>query len=151
MAIPIVCWAVSVSVMSLGIVPATLSIGAWVWPVSTVFVTLPAFLAIIFVLLKQLAADRREKQRLAHEVEAARVVQQLMLSRCVHEPGEYRIEAEYRPALEVGGDFYYTHHEASDAMVVMLGDVSGKGLTAAMRVAVIFGLLRDREECQPRE
>jgi serine phosphatase RsbU (regulator of sigma subunit) len=76
------------------------------------------------------------------ELEAARQVQQVIL------PGEmdvvpgYSVETVYRPAQQVGGDFFQVWPTADGGLLLVLGDVSGKGLSAAMQVAVLVGSLR---------
>jgi hypothetical protein len=83
-------------------------------------------------------------QRLASELEAARAVQQLLLPKSLRR----EVEAIYLPASEVGGDFYFTE-SADDGMLIVVGDVSGKGLKAAMIVSVLLGALRARRSNQP--
>jgi hypothetical protein len=107
--------------------------------------------AMMILLLRRLAADRQEKQRLAAELEAARVVQQLLLSQASVDGGVYEIETVYEPAQHVGGDFFWVRTDADGALLVMVGDVSGKGMKAAMLVTLIMGVLRQRAERQPEE
>ena len=102
-----------------------------------------------FVLLRRLVADRREKQRLASELEAARAVQQLLLPNATLNSARYETEAVYQPAQEVGGDFYWTRSDSDDALIVLVGDVSGKGLKAAMLVSVAVGILRNEKSASP--
>jgi serine phosphatase RsbU (regulator of sigma subunit) len=52
------------------------------------------------------------------------------------------IEAAYLPAQEVGGDFYQVFPQTDGSIVVVVGDVSGKGLKAAMTSALAIGALR---------
>jgi len=52
------------------------------------------------------------------------------------------IEAAYFPALEVGGDFYQVMEQGDGSTLIVLGDVSGKGLKAAMTGALAIGALR---------
>jgi len=119
-------------------------IGRYAWSIHEVMVWVLAFL-IALLLLRRLIADRREKLRLAGELEAARVIQQLLLKApAMREPG-LSIEAVYEPAQEVGGDFYYV----LDGQLVVLGDVSGKGLKAAMLVTLLIGVLRNTKERRP--
>lgn len=92
-------------------------------------------------LLLSLAADRREKERLASEMDAARGLQKVLLTPPPETPG-FAVEAIYEPAQEVGGDFYWTRVEPGGGITVVVGDVSGKGLRAAMLVAVVMGILR---------
>jgi len=56
-------------------------------------------------------------------------------------PG-YAIEAAYRPAAEVGGDFYQILPQADSSTLIVVGDVSGKGLKAAMTGALAIGAIR---------
>ena len=56
-------------------------------------------------------------------------------------PG-FAITSAYRPAQEVGGDFFQVIMNADGTAIIVLGDVSGKGLKAAMTVAMIVGAVR---------
>jgi serine phosphatase RsbU (regulator of sigma subunit) len=85
-------------------------------------------------------------QRLSSELEAARAVQQLLLPRSMRR----EVEAIYLPASEVGGDFYFTE-SVDGGLFVVVGDVSGKGLKAAMIVSVLLGALRARRSNRPAE
>ncbi len=103
---------------------------------------------ILAMLIRRLSADRREKQRLASEFEAARVVQHLLLTAPAAVPC-FEVEAVYEPAQEVGGDFYWTRATPGGSLIVVLGDVSGKGLKAAMLVSVAVGILRNEKSASP--
>ena len=53
------------------------------------------------------------------------------------------IESEYRPALEVGGDFFQIiPHKTDGSLLIVAGDVTGKGLKAGMLVALLVGAIR---------
>jgi serine phosphatase RsbU (regulator of sigma subunit) len=54
----------------------------------------------------------------------------------------YAANSAYQPALQVGGDFFQMIEQAGGSAVLILGDVSGKGLTAAMTVLLIVGAVR---------
>ena len=57
------------------------------------------------------------------------------------------IEHEYRPAREVGGDFYQIiPHPADGSLLIVAGDVTGKGLQAGMLVALLVGAIRSTSE-----
>jgi serine phosphatase RsbU (regulator of sigma subunit) len=58
----------------------------------------------------------------------------------------YAIQGAYHPALEVGGDFFQIIPLKNAATLIILGDVSGKGLKAAMNVALIIGTVRTLAE-----
>ena len=84
----------------------------------------------------------REQSRLESELEAARQVQQLIVPEQAAQVPGYAIEAVYQPASQVGGDFYQVIPTEGGELLVVLGDVSGKGLPAAMLVAVVVGAVR---------
>jgi phosphoserine phosphatase RsbU/P len=102
-------------------------------------------LAIFVILMRRTLADRRTQQRMAQELEAARQVQNLLVSGGQTAAENLEISTAYLPAEEVGGDFYYV----LDGHVVVLGDVSGKGLKAAMLVSLLIGVLRDTTQRRP--
>jgi hypothetical protein len=104
-------------------------------------------LLFIFFMARQAAQDRSERERLASELEAGRVMQQLLLPKA-EAPG---VEAVYQPAAEVGGDFYYVEPQADGGLLVVVGDVSGKGLKAAMLVSMVIGALRRDRRASPGE
>ena len=57
------------------------------------------------------------------------------------------IESEYRPAREVGGDFFQIIPHAGDgSLLIVAGDVTGKGLKAGMLVALLVGAIRSTAE-----
>jgi len=102
-------------------------------------------LVIFALLMRRTIADRRAQLRMAEELEAARQVQQLLVSGADSMAKPFEIEAAYLPAQEVGGDFYYI----LDGHVLVVGDVSGKGLKAAMLVSLLIGVLLDTTERSP--
>jgi serine phosphatase RsbU (regulator of sigma subunit) len=78
-------------------------------------------------------------------MESAQTVQALLLNQAM--PAE--MEAVCLPASEVGGDFYQVVELADGARLVMVGDVSGKGLKAAMLVAVVVGAVGSTKSSAP--
>jgi hypothetical protein len=83
-----------------------------------------------------------EKLSLESEMAAAREVQRVMVPESLPAVSGYAIESVYRPASEVGGDFFQVIPLKSGRTLVVIGDVSGKGLRAAMIVSLIVGMLR---------
>ena len=118
------------------------------WSIHTAALTLAAA-TLSLLLMRQLTLDRRERQRLSTEVDAAKAVQQLLVPRAVAPAGAFVIGAVYEPAQEVGGDFYWTRTEPDGSLLVAVGDVSGKGLKAAMLVSVCVGILRNEKSRSP--
>ena len=58
----------------------------------------------------------------------------------------FTVETEYCPAQTVGGDFFQTLSKPDGSLLVVIGDVSGKGVSAAMLVAVLVGAIRNQAE-----
>jgi hypothetical protein len=83
-----------------------------------------------------------EKTALENEMAAAREVQRVMVPEVLPPIRGYALESIYRPAAEVGGDFFQVIPLQSGRTLVVIGDVSGKGLRAAMIVSMIVGMLR---------
>jgi len=97
------------------------------------------------ILHQRAAATEAEQERLKYEVEAAAEVQSLLLP-----PAALAgVDAVYLPASEVGGDFYQVLDREDGSRIVAVGDVSGKGLKAAMLVSVVVGALRQSRESSP--
>jgi serine phosphatase RsbU (regulator of sigma subunit) len=99
-------------------------------------------LAVLAILPLRFARSRRDEERLAGEMESARTVQQVLVPAEVPEIPGFRIESIYKPAGQVGGDFFQIIPLASGSTVIVIGDVSGKGMPAAMTVALLVGTLR---------
>ncbi len=103
------------------------------------------------MLCAEMVETARERAAYAAELQAASSVQQLLLqSASLPTPG-FRVESVYLPASEVGGDFFLVQPAPNGSITAILGDVSGKGLTAAMRVAMILGVLRRETSHNPAE
>lgn len=134
----------------LGVVPNSVNLGSWWWPPTSTLSTIGTSI-IMAILLRQLASDRKEKQRLASEFEAARAIQQLLLAQAHPDSSNLTIDAVYLPASEVGGDFYHIRSLPHGAILVAVGDVSGKGLKAAMMVSLIMGHLQRETSDSPAE
>jgi len=88
----------------------------------------------------------RQQAVLEGEVAAAREVQQVLLPELVETVPGFRIEAIYEPAQQVGGDFFQILPDAEGGLLVVVGDVAGKGLPAAMLVSVLVGSIRTAAE-----
>jgi len=117
-----------------------LEIRGWEWSLLPGIVTLFGF-ATLAIFFRDLVLDRRDKQRLAAELEAARMVQQALIpTQTPHIPG-FQIASVYRPFGEVGGDFFQILPTPSGGVLIASGDVSGKGMPAAMTVSLLIGTL----------
>lgn len=100
------------------------------------------------VLAQRAWAEWRARDSLQAEFETAREMQQSLVSPAGDVPG-FRIESVYKPARHVGGDFYYIRPVKQDGLLVVVGDVSGKGLRAAMTVNLVIGALRTMPALTP--
>lgn len=83
-----------------------------------------------------------EKQRLMKDMEFARTVQESFLPQQAPEIANYRFSAHYTPAQEVGGDFYDFIRLERERTGIVIGDVSGKGVPAALYMAKLGSDLR---------
>jgi hypothetical protein len=96
----------------------------------------------LFIMLGQRAwGSWRSRDELRVEFDAAREVQQKLVAPAVDVPG-FKIDSVYSPAKQVGGDFFRVAPETDGSILIVVGDVSGKGLPAAMTVSAIIGALR---------
>jgi serine phosphatase RsbU (regulator of sigma subunit) len=75
-------------------------------------------------------------------MQSAREIQQVLIPEALPALKGYAVTSAYQPALEVGGDFFQMLPNPDGSTIVSLGDVSGKGLKAAMNVSMIVGVLR---------
>ncbi|MGA7521299.1 MAG: PP2C family protein-serine/threonine phosphatase [Acidobacteriaceae bacterium] len=130
--------------------PYSFSVGSWRWyygPLATVLFGATA----ITIFVRELIRDQREKQRMAAELEAGRAVQQVLLGTEMPATPGLRIKSVYKPAGEVGGDFFQVIPASESGILLVVGDVSGKGLQAAMTVSAILGALRMAPALRPAE
>jgi hypothetical protein len=97
-------------------------------------------LAIIMIL--RATRTSRQQALLEGELEAAREVQQIILPEQIETIPGFAIESAYEPAQQVGGDFFQIMPSDDGGLLLVLGDVAGKGLPAAMLVSVLVGAIR---------
>ena len=88
-------------------------------------------------------AQVRERERITQELRVARLIQQQFLPAGVPDIPGWRIGAYYRPAREVGGDFYDFLDLSDGRVAIVIGDVTDKGVPAALVMATTRGLLRE--------
>jgi hypothetical protein len=100
--------------------------------------------AVLFVLLlRRLLFSIKQQRLLALDVKQAQEVQRVILPEDIPSVPGLTIENEYRPAREVGGDFFQILPNAADgSLLIVAGDVAGKGLQAGMLVALLVGAIR---------
>ena len=90
----------------------------------------------------RLHREALEKERLEREMELASQIQRGILPRDLPELTSFDLAGWTRPARHVGGDFYDVVPLSSGRYAIVLADVSGKGVPAALLVSTIHSLLR---------
>jgi serine phosphatase RsbU (regulator of sigma subunit)/anti-sigma regulatory factor (Ser/Thr protein kinase) len=93
-------------------------------------------------LVRDHEAEVRERSRIEQELRVATLIQQQFLPRELPSVDGWRLEAFYRPAREVGGDFYDFIELPDDRLGIVVGDVTDKGVPAALIMAKTHSLLR---------
>jgi len=102
-------------------------------------------LAIIYAVYRYMQEASRRQRTLEQEFKSARELQQVLIPEELPELPGFAVTSAYRPAQEVGGDFFQIiplEGEFAGFTLILLGDVSGKGLKAAMTVSLIVGAAR---------
>ena len=91
---------------------------------------------------QRLEQEIRERERVEQELRVARSIQQASLPKEVPEPEGWQISPFYRPAREVGGDFYDFLELKDGRLGLVVGDATGKGVPAALVMASARSMLR---------
>ena len=105
--------------------------------------TVVSLLIITVMLLRRFIMAQALKEQWKMEIQQAQEVQQLLIPHELPEVTGISIESEYRPAREVGGDFFQILPlETPGSVLIVVGDVTGKGMQAGMLVALIVGAIR---------
>lgn len=89
------------------------------------------------------------KQTIENELRSAQELLQVLIPEALPSLPGYALTSSYQPAQEVGGDFFQIVPAGAGSHVIALGDVSGKGLRAAMAVSLIVGTIRTLVEIDP--
>lgn len=92
--------------------------------------------------LKQAQAQLIEKEKMAHELRMARRIQENILPKQVPNIPGWQINALWQPARQVSGDFYDFIDLGNQRLGVVVGDVTDKGMPAALVMAVTRSVLR---------
>jgi Stage II sporulation protein E (SpoIIE) len=108
--------------------------------------------AISLLLLRRLFLSVGRQRRMALDVRQAQEVQQVILPETRMVVPGLMIESEFRPAEQVSGDFFQIVPDERDgSLLIVVGDVNGKGLRAGMLVALLVGAIRSTAQfdCDP--
>ncbi len=114
-------------------------------------VAIVLFLSILYAVYQYSTEQQARQSMLEREMRSAREIQRVLIPDTLPSLEGFAVSSAYRPALEVGGDFFQIIREREGSAIVALGDVSGKGLKAAMNVSFIVGVLRSLADagCSP--
>ena len=93
-------------------------------------------------LVRQQQAEAATRQRFEQELEVAKLIQQNFLPKQLPELSGWQVAAYYRPAREVGGDFYDVIPLPEGKVGFVVGDVTDKGVPAALVMAATRSVLR---------
>ncbi len=91
---------------------------------------------------QRLEQERIERERVEQELRVARRIQQASLPKEVPTLEGWQISPNYRPAREVGGDFYDFHLLSEGRLGLVVGDATGKGVPAALVMSTTCGMLQ---------
>jgi phosphoserine phosphatase RsbU/P len=92
--------------------------------------------------IEKLMLEQREKQRLENELAIAQEVQDQLFPRQISELESLEVHGFCRPARTVSGDYYDFLAASSHKMILAVGDISGKGISAALLMATIHSAVR---------
>jgi serine phosphatase RsbU (regulator of sigma subunit) len=123
-------------------------LGPFAVDIRAVFQSLFVFVTLIVLCLRY-RDEQFHQVALQRDMASARRMQEQLLGHNSAPVEGFVVEAAYLPAREVGGDFYRTVPLNDGSLLVVVGDVSGKGLDAAMLVAAVLGSLANETHRNP--
>jgi serine phosphatase RsbU (regulator of sigma subunit)/predicted ester cyclase len=94
------------------------------------------------IVVPALEQEIQNRERIEQELKVAKRIQQASLPKEVPELAGWEISPLYRPAREVGGDFYDFHLLSEGKIGLVVGDATGKGVPAALVMSTTCGMLR---------
>ena len=105
--------------------------------------------SLVAVILYRFIRVSQDEQRSSAEISAARSVQSLLIPTQLPSTRNFMLESAYLPVHGVGGDFFQVLPLKDDSLLLVVGDVSGKGLQAAMNSSTLVGALRNELSHDP--
>jgi sigma-B regulation protein RsbU (phosphoserine phosphatase) len=105
-----------------------------------------AYISLTIIIVQRATRTSRQQTQLEGEMAAARQIQQIILPEQVEKIPGFTVESVYQPAKQVGGDFFQILPTDDSGLLLVVGDVAGKGLPAAMLVSVLVGAIRATAE-----
>jgi phosphoserine phosphatase RsbU/P len=104
------------------------------------------YISLAIIIVQRATRTSRQETLLEGEIAAARQIQQIIQPEQIESIPGFSIECVYQPAQQVGGDFFQVLPAGEGGLLLVLGDVAGKGLPAAMLVSVLVGATRATAE-----
>jgi hypothetical protein len=105
--------------------------------------------SLVAVILYRFIRVSQDEERANAEISAARSVQALLIPTQLPKNRNFVLESAYLPVNGVGGDFFQVLPLKDDSLLIVVGDVSGKGLHAAMNSSTLVGALRNELSHDP--
>jgi hypothetical protein len=99
-------------------------------------------ISIVYAVYRYSVEQSERQGALEQEFKSAQELQQVLIPETLPFLEGYAVTSAYRPAQQVGGDFFQLIALPDGSALLVLGDVSGKGLKAAMTVSLIVGTIR---------
>jgi serine phosphatase RsbU (regulator of sigma subunit)/anti-sigma regulatory factor (Ser/Thr protein kinase) len=100
-------------------------------------------------LVREQQAEARQRERIEHELQVAQLIQQNFLPKSTPEIAGWEVAAYYRPARTVGGDFYDFIEFPDGRLGIVIGDVTDKGVPAALVMAATRSVVRTTASANP--
>jgi len=97
---------------------------------------------IVYAVFRYVVEQGQRQAALQQEFQNARAVQQVLIPEDIPRVPGFTIASVYKPAGEVGGDFFQILATRDGGVLAVIGDVSGKGMPAAMTVSLLVGTVR---------
>ncbi len=104
------------------------------------------FFSIVYAVYRYSVDESKRQGAIDQEFKSAQELQRILIPESLPPIPGFAVTSAYRPAQEVGGDFFQLITKSEGGSLFILGDVSGKGLKAAMTVSLIVGTVRTLAE-----
>jgi hypothetical protein len=112
----------------------------------TVIIDTLLFVSIVYAVYRYSVDQSKRQLAVEQEFKSAQELQRVLIPETLPPIPGFAVTSSYRPAQEVGGDFFQLIAKAEGSSLFILGDVSGKGLKAAMTVSLLVGTVRTLAE-----
>ncbi len=142
-AVDIVWFLIEITALRIPGIPDLFAVWGVVALDARAFTTTCVLAALLILFLHEQRQIFEERAHFSGEVQAACNVQQYLIPDHMPATPGFMIESAYRPAREVGGDFFQVLPQPADGSVlIIVGDVAGKGVEAGMLATLIVGAVR---------